>query len=643
MKKLSMVLMVLMVLMPLFALPVCANKLNSLPLLSEGKKWICEWSMAAGNNIFEYPEYNISYSHSVNDIPFWDISEYRQNPDDKTSSNRLLPNCFIGEKGGKLYFWDGNEEHTPAMFMDFALDPGCCLDFERYVGDEPCNVRLMVTAVSDTIFADSDDQQTRRCLHVSYESELLGDEKDVWVEGIGSLKYGITFPYYFGTTGAVMSLRECRNNDIILYKNFSEEVLVRPFVEEGKVWVCRDGRNYFIYCLSNDTIINNMTYKRLFCAKNGESLQYKGAVREEGSKVMWLKPFAEEEICQYDFNPADGIFIYNKTKFSVNPEWDVWKTDDMMQYVKMVQYYAENPEDPIPTTWADYWIMGVGSYVDPFFEVFPNLDSPYYLEYCKVGSEYLYRSSDMDTHPVVEDGKTWKVLDYAFNAPIEYNKLYTLSIIGDSICGGRTWKKLAITSKETHWIKLVREENKRIFLFDKEHPSGGIPLFDFNKQEGDEFVVHPGLVVTEGLTSSSPLNAKVCEDAVVFNSGYPYRAITLACDEEGFIGEAGAAETTWLERIGNLTFPFSNPFVNPDEIGGHALMVVECSVDGEVIYSDVPSNIAVVPNWEEILSGINTPSNSSIHSPTLFDLQGRRLTAPPARGMFIKNGKKVIR
>lgn len=28
---------------------------------------------------------------------------------------------------------------------------------------------------------------------------------------------------------------------------------------------------------------------------------------------------------------------------------------------------------------------------------------------------------------------------------------------------------------------------------------------------------------------------------------------------------------------------------------------------------------------------------------TLFDLQGRRLATPPARGVYIKNGKKVIR
>lgn len=631
MKKLS---MVLMVLMPLFALPVCANTLNPLPLLSEGKKWICEWSMAAGNNIFEYPEYNISYSHSVNDIPFWDISEYRQYADDKTSSNRFLPNCFIGEKGGKLYFWDGNEEHTPAMFMDFALDPGCCLDFERYVGDKPCNVRLMVTAVSDTIFADSDDLQTRRCLHVSYESELLGDEKDVWVEGIGSLKYGITFPYYFGTTGAVMSLRECRNNDIILYKNFSEEVLVRPFVEEGKVWVCRDGRNYCTYIIQGDTIINSQTYKRLYQYQVGKELTYIGCLRDEATRVYWIASETKTETCLYDFQPQNNIFSYNGNDYYVS-------SDGYGRADGVFSCEVGKMEGDAIRGWS-HWITGVGDLDGPILSEYASIGEQRLL-YCRVKNVYLYKDNQYLEPTVLEDNKTWKVLDYAFNAPIEYHKLYTLSIIGDSICGGRTWKKLAITSKETHWIKLVREENKRIFLFDKEHPSGGIPLFDFSKTTGDEFVVHPGLVVTEGLTSSSPLNAKVCEDAVVFNSGYPYRAITLACEEEAFIGETDVAHTTWLERIGNLTFPFSNPFVNPDEISGHALMVVECSVDGEVIYSDVPSNIAAVPNWEEILSGINTPSNSSIHSPTLFDLQGRRLATPPARGVFIKNGKKVIR
>ncbi|MBR1593916.1 MAG: hypothetical protein IJ659_04000, partial [Alloprevotella sp.] len=85
------------------------------------------------------------------------------------------------------------------------------------------NVRLEVTAVSDTVLASPSDKSRRRCLHVSYQVEDRPGNwaeagRDVWVEGIGSLKYGIMFPYYFGTTGGIMSLLECHAKDMILYK-----------------------------------------------------------------------------------------------------------------------------------------------------------------------------------------------------------------------------------------------------------------------------------------------------------------------------------------------------------------------------------------------------------------------------------------
>ena len=107
-----------------------------------------------------------------------------------------------------------------------------------------------------------------------------------------------------------MSLRECRNNDIILYKNFSEEVLVRPFVEEGKVWVCRDGRNYCTYIIQGDTIINSQTYKRLYQYQVGKELTYIGCLRDEATRVYWIASETKTETCLYDFQPQNNIFSY---------------------------------------------------------------------------------------------------------------------------------------------------------------------------------------------------------------------------------------------------------------------------------------------------------------------------------------------
>ena len=67
--------------------------------------------------------------------------------------------------------------------MDFNLSAGDSLDLQNNAGT------IVVTAVSDTILENSTDRTERRCLYVrSTENPQI---EDVWVEGVGSLNYGI--------------------------------------------------------------------------------------------------------------------------------------------------------------------------------------------------------------------------------------------------------------------------------------------------------------------------------------------------------------------------------------------------------------------------------------------------------------------
>jgi len=50
--------------------------------------------------------------------------------------------------------------------------------------------KVTVTSVTDTILDSSTDRTVRRCIHV--HSVVNPEQEDVWVEGIGSLRYGIT-------------------------------------------------------------------------------------------------------------------------------------------------------------------------------------------------------------------------------------------------------------------------------------------------------------------------------------------------------------------------------------------------------------------------------------------------------------------
>ena len=47
--------------------------------------------------------------------------------------------------------------------------------------------------------------------------------------------------------------------------------------------------------------------------------------------------------------------------------------------------------------------------------------------------------------------------------------------------------------------------------------------------------------------------------------------------------------------------------------------------------------------YEEIIyNAVSLPAEIPNQSVSLYDLQGRRLTQAPAKGVFIQNGKKVI-
>ena len=181
------------------------------PLLEEGKIWVVDNDVAGGDVYHIYNQYTANKERVIDCIQYWALMESKF-VDGAFGDPKAISDCFVGEKDGKLYFWNGGEQQAPVLFMDFSLTAGSSLDFKLSDDEDFGTVYMEVTAVGDTVFASSADRSRRRLLHVSYNGR-----PDVWVEGIGSLKYGIMFPYYFGTTGSVQSLWECRDGETILY------------------------------------------------------------------------------------------------------------------------------------------------------------------------------------------------------------------------------------------------------------------------------------------------------------------------------------------------------------------------------------------------------------------------------------------
>ena len=65
--------------------------------------------------------------------------------------------------------------------------------------------------------------------------------------------------------------------------------------------------------------------------------------------------------------------------------------------------------------------------------------------------------------------------------------------------------------------------------------------------------------------------------------------------------------------------------------------------DGHLLlYYNNRQNYLLFYKKEELIAGIESPVVSSAASAPLYDLQGRRLSAKPVKGMYIQDGRKYV-
>jgi len=93
----------------------------------------------------------------------------------------------------------------------------------------------------------------------------------------------------------------------------------------------------------------------------------------------------------------------------------------------------------------------------------------------------------------------------------------------------------------------------------------------------------------------------------------------------------------WIEGIGctgNLVFPFWVDIIGPQPLLLSCYDGDECVFDVEEFAGIVTTSIKDIPK------AIHSRS-ASPDSP-LYDLQGRRISATPQKGVYIQNGKKTL-
>jgi hypothetical protein len=248
-------------------------------------------------------------------------------------------------------------------------------------------------------------------------------------------------------------------------------------------------------------------------------------------------------------------------------------------------------------------------------------------------------AQDYDYYPFVAEGKTWECLyttdmdDWRSMNLLGLDNckdhLLYYRIQGDTLINSLSYKKVFCQSEKyygdtlQHYWCAVRECDRQVFVI-QESTMQEILMYDFNNRED---------TITLSYGEQTFYRSKVLLHLPVTDRPEAGNLINLwyriyGKDEEGFY----AVGAQWLERVGTLHGPFSPMKF---DISFPWFDVMSCEENGIFIFLE--------EEFTEIASikGVNDTNRHPKAS--FFDLQGRRLSAAPSRGIYIQDGKKHIR
>ena len=250
--------------------------------------------------------------------------------------------------------------------------------------------------------------------------------------------------------------------------------------------------------------------------------------------------------------------------------------------------------------------------------------------------------------PFLEEGKEWVIYnDYYIREdddfkPIEEREPYrTYMLRGDTIVHGKSYKKLyamcerIFGDKNIHYFSALREENRKVYRIPPDSSNEKM-LYDFEQ----------GIDIENSFTYSI--------DGVLFPElegrilRINIKDIYIVDERQVRQGEVcldDVPEKNWIsgiyyiiEGVGELIDPFLT------ELWSSNIYIIDFENMNHIFVKD--SKGIYDANYLKYLKPEN---NNFISFPLdkynkfLFDLQGRRLTQEPQQGVFIRNGRKVVK
>ena len=271
-------------------------------------------------------------------------------------------------------------------------------------------------------------------------------------------------------------------------------------------------------------------------------------------------------------------------------------------------------------------------------------------------------------HPFIEDGKAWICEDFElegknyniWNDPYHYEYF---KIVGDTAINDVTYAKLlnigwsrhlfmgekgryeVYFTYDTLYAGALRESERRVWFWRNGDTEERL-LYDFNMHVGDEYDVS----TIQGL----PYRITIETDALLYLHekikeayiGYPRRYWYLSIEGgRKFDSLQFFLSPCIIEGLGCVAHPFYTEYW-PKYRGDYDTMGLhDCFPYFDYTENNYPKesyyNTTVINGPVDKTRILNFTSERG--ASVLHDLQGRRLTAEPQHGVFIKGGKKVAK
>lgn len=251
-------------------------------------------------------------------------------------------------------------------------------------------------------------------------------------------------------------------------------------------------------------------------------------------------------------------------------------------------------------------------------------------------------------HPLIGEGKAWHIQrQYLYRlTEWRWDCNYDYWMKGDTLIEGNVWKKVFAYSKELHafsYFGAMREEGQKVYFIAK-NASRRRLLYDFGLKVGDIVycgveseplgmlcLLEPGDAydVWMGLLLRASMELKDI-DFVIMN-GQTFRRLSFSVVFHDQLYPD--ASIIWIEGVGSDCGLFS-PWNN---LTNNGWCIITCSEDGSIIYNEDRFPIA-----GSLPTDIMSRHIESYGINEMYDLQGRRLAQPPVKGIYIKDGRKVI-